>query len=103
MVSLACWKTSTENTYCAISVKVEGDNSCDNLYFYLYLKMIPSIAVTNCYRSQAYNFLPSISAASGDKEPQISVWWWCIVLHTPGRYLISLGYISFYRSAPSAE
>ncbi|XP_067948621.1 post-GPI attachment to proteins factor 2-like isoform X2 [Watersipora subatra] len=50
----------------------------------------------------AYNFLPSISAASGEKEPQISVWWWSIVLHTPGRYFISLCYLNYYSTIASS-
>lgn len=54
-----------------------------------------SANATHCH---VYNVLPSISAAIGNYQPQRFVWQLVIVIHTPGRLLVSYMYIGRYHN-----
>lgn len=44
------------------------------------------------------NFLPSISAAIGNYEPQRSIWQWAILLHAVPRIFIAVEYLKYHKS-----
>ncbi|XP_055594786.1 post-GPI attachment to proteins factor 2-like [Uranotaenia lowii] len=43
-----------------------------------------------------YNFLPSLSAAIGNYQPQRFVWQFCVLIHAPPRYAIAFLYKNFH-------
>ncbi|XP_050417059.1 post-GPI attachment to proteins factor 2 [Patella vulgata] len=47
---------------------------------------------------QAYNFLPSVSAAIGDFAPQKYVWRICIALHCGPRFILAVLYYGYHTS-----
>uniref|UniRef100_A0A2M4BWM9 Putative fgf receptor activating protein n=1 Tax=Anopheles marajoara TaxID=58244 RepID=A0A2M4BWM9_9DIPT len=52
----------------------------------------------NATHCMVYNFLPSLSAAIGNYQPQRFVWQFCILLHAPLRYRIAFLYKNHHLS-----
>uniref|UniRef100_A0A182IMP2 CWH43-like N-terminal domain-containing protein n=1 Tax=Anopheles atroparvus TaxID=41427 RepID=A0A182IMP2_ANOAO len=64
--------------------------------FCLVWSLLYNFEQANATHCMVYNFLPSLSAAIGNYQPQRFVWQFSVLLHAPARYAIAFLYKNYH-------